>query len=64
MPKTSSDRHKDHSRQYNARVPIVLLDEFNALCLARDLKPAVVVRALMQGFVDVANSNEEGRHRE
>lgn len=60
MPKSSSDRHKDHSRQYNVRIPNALLDEFNAVCIARDLKPAVVVRTLMQGFVDVATDAASG----
>ncbi|MBU9200450.1 hypothetical protein KTD31_03655 [Burkholderia multivorans] len=54
MSKPSSDRHKDHSRQYNVRVPTPLLDSFNAACHAQGLKPAIVVRNLMEGFVAVS----------
>ena len=59
MPKTKSDRHKDHSRQYNVRIPNQLLDAFNAACQSRGLKPAHVHRTLMQGFVDVAREDAE-----
>jgi hypothetical protein len=57
MSKQSTDRHKDHSRQYNVRIPTQLLDSFNDACKARNLLPAVVVRTLMQGFVDVSGSD-------
>lgn len=60
MSTKSTDRHKDHSRQYNVRIPTPLLDAFNDTCQARGLLPAQVVRTLMQGFVDVA-AEEAGR---
>lgn len=60
MPKTTQDRHKDHSRQYNVRIPNELLDEFNAACAVRNLIPALMVRTLMQGFVDVAKADAQG----
>lgn len=53
MSTPKPDRHKDHSRQYNVRVPTPLLDSFNAACKSRGLKPAHVHRTLMQGFVDI-----------
>ncbi|HDR9103551.1 hypothetical protein [Paraburkholderia sp. A3RO-2L] len=59
MSKSSSDRHKDHSRQYNVRVPNALLDAFNAACLAQGLKPAIVVRNLMEGFVAISAESAE-----
>ena len=59
MPKSQPDRHKDHSRQYNVRVPNALLDAFNAACKARGLKPAHVHRTLMQGFVDIVREDAE-----
>ncbi|KVP75561.1 hypothetical protein WJ96_07585 [Burkholderia ubonensis] len=60
MSKKSTDRHKDHSRQYNVRIPTPLLEAFNAACKERDLLPAKVVRTLMQGFVDVS-AEESGQ---
>lgn len=60
MSKNSTDRHKDHSRQYNVRIPTPLREAFHAACKERDLLPAQVVRTLMQGFVDVA-ADEKGR---
>lgn len=60
MNKQSTDRHKDHSRQYNVRIPTPLLESFNAVCKERGLMPAKVVRTLLQGFVDVA-AEEVGR---
>jgi hypothetical protein len=59
MSNKSTDRHKDHSRQYNVRIPTQLLDAFNETCQAREMKPAVVVRTLLQGFVDVAAADVE-----
>jgi hypothetical protein len=59
MTNKSTDRHKDHSRQYNVRIPTQLLDSFNETCKARNMLPAVVVRTLMQGFVDVAATDAE-----
>jgi hypothetical protein len=59
MSNKSTDRHKDHSRQYNVRIPTPLLDSFNDACKARNLLPAVVMRTLMQGFVDVSGPNAE-----
>lgn len=55
MPKPKSDRHKEHSKQYNVRIPNDLLDAFNKACHARMVPPAVMVRTLMQGFVDVSS---------
>jgi hypothetical protein len=54
MSNPAPDRHKDHSRQYNVRVPNALMNEFNSVCKARGVKPALMLRTLMQGFVDVA----------
>lgn len=59
MNNKSNDRHKDHSRQYNVRVPVPLLEAFNETCRQRDLLPAAVVRTLMQGFVDISASDAE-----
>lgn len=54
MNKKPTDRHKDHSRQYNVRIPTPLREAFHAACKERGMLPAQVVRTLMQGFVDVA----------
>lgn len=54
MSQKKADRHKDHSRQYNVRVPNELLDAFCSACQAQQVQPATMVRTLMQGFVDVA----------
>jgi hypothetical protein len=59
MDNKSNDRHKDHSRQYNVRIPTPLLDAFNETCKLRGLLPAAVVRTLMQGFVDISASDAE-----
>ncbi|KWA83833.1 hypothetical protein WL29_20935 [Burkholderia ubonensis] len=60
MNKKSTDRHKDHSRQYNVRIPTPLREAFHSACKERGLLPAQVVRTLMQGFVDVA-ADDNGR---
>jgi hypothetical protein len=57
MPKKKPDRHKDHSRQYNVRVPNTLRDAFIAACASRGLVPAHVHRTLMQGFVDIVQED-------
>lgn len=59
MSKKPSDRHKDHSRQYNVRIPTPLQEAFQATCKERGLLPAQVMRTLMQGFVDVAAESAE-----
>ena len=54
MSQKKADRHKDHSRQYNVRVPNELLGAFCSACKEQQVQPATMVRTLMQGFVDVA----------
>jgi len=56
----NTDRHKPHSRQYNQRVPTVLIEAFTAACRSRNLKPAIVTRNLMQGFVDLVAEADAG----
>jgi len=60
MPRIAPDRHKDHSRQYNVRIPNTLRAAFEAACKARGLKPALVTRSLMQGFVDLVQDDKTG----
>lgn len=50
-PKT--DRHSSDSRQFNARVPLALHEAFHAECERLGIAPSAVIRALMQGFVDL-----------
>lgn len=64
MSEKKGDRHKDHSRQYNVRVPNELLDAFSAACQAQKVQPATMVRTLMQGFVDVAKEAEKAAAKE
>lgn len=60
MPKPAADRHKDHSTQYNVRIPKPLKAAYAAACRARGVLPADMTRTLMQGFVDLANEAKPG----
>ncbi len=59
MSASTTDRHKDHSKQYNVRVPVPLLAAFLAACRRRKLQPATVLRTLIQGFVEVSAESDD-----
>ncbi len=59
MRTPNTDRHKEHSKQYNVRVPVLLLRAFLDACRRRKLQPTAVLRTLIQGFVDVSADADE-----
>lgn len=58
----TKDRHAEATRQYNFRIPRTLADDFKRTCGTHGLTTSEVLRALVQGYVEVGVEAKAAAH--